>query len=274
MLQLDAPSPPTTLNVAVTDLLTSIVRLQVRAGLKVAQSPPQLKVAPPVGAAVRVTGVPLVNVAEHTPRQVIPAGLLVTVPAPVPPMETTRGIGGGLNVAVTDWVLETLQVPLPLQPPLQPTKVEPPVGVAVRVTGVVKLWPQLPLVQMSPGGLLVTVPVPVPARLTVTVKGGTGALNVAVTEWLAFVARVQVKAIPAVMQSTPQPPKAEPPVAFAVRLTPPLGKLASQVPGQAITAGLLVTVPVPARLTVTQKVGETTPSFAIMASWPPPKTDW
>jgi hypothetical protein len=66
----------------------------------------------------------------------------------------------------------TVQVPVPEHPPpLQPVKVEPPAGVAVKVTA-------LPLAnaaehvvpQEIPAGLLVTVPVPVPLGLTVSVK--------------------------------------------------------------------------------------------------------
>src|SRR5215510_2737380 len=64
-----------------------------------------------------------------------------------------------------------LQVPVPVQLPLQPLKDEPAAGVAVRVTPV-------PLAnaaehvtpQLMPAGELVTVPVPAPAVLTLSVK--------------------------------------------------------------------------------------------------------
>ncbi len=78
-----------------------------------------------------------------------------------------------MNVAVTVWVLETVQVPNPLQPPpLQPAKVEPLVPCAARITVVPteKFLVQLPLVQLNALGLLVTSPVPLPAMVTVTVK--------------------------------------------------------------------------------------------------------
>jgi hypothetical protein len=45
-------------------------------------------VEPTAGVAVNVTKVPLPNDAEHVPPQLMPAGLLVTVPFPVPPLVT------------------------------------------------------------------------------------------------------------------------------------------------------------------------------------------
>jgi len=77
-------------------------------------------------------------------------------------------------VAVTVVAAETVtaQVPVPEHPPpLQPLKVEPAAGVAVRVTAVplVKLAEQV-APQLIPAGALVTVPLPVPAGVTVKVK--------------------------------------------------------------------------------------------------------
>ena len=79
-----------------------------------------------------------------------------------------------MKVAVTVVAAETVtvQVPVPAQPPpLQPLKVEPAAGAAVRVTAVplVKLAEQV-APQVMPAGALVTVPVPVPALETVSVK--------------------------------------------------------------------------------------------------------
>jgi hypothetical protein len=62
----------------------------------------------------------------------------------------------------------TLQVPVPVQAPLQPVKVEPVEAAAVRVTAVplLKLYEQVEP-QSIPTGELVTAPEPVPAFVTV-----------------------------------------------------------------------------------------------------------
>jgi len=142
----------------------------------VPEQPPPLqpvKLEPAAGAAVSVTAVPLVKLAAQVAPQVMPAGLLVTVPAPAPALETVS-TRAGVKVAVTVVAAEivTVQVPAPVQPaPLQPPKVEPAAGAAVSVTAVplVKLAEQV-APQSMPAGELVTVPLPVPAGLTVRVK--------------------------------------------------------------------------------------------------------
>ena len=76
-----------------------------------------------------------------------------------------------LNVAVTVWpfpLAVSVHAPVPLHAPLHPANVEPVAGVAVN-------WTEAPLPkfalhiapQVTPGGLLVTVPDPLPARVTV-----------------------------------------------------------------------------------------------------------
>jgi len=91
--------------------------------------------------------------------QLIPAGLLVTVPLPL-----LVTVSFGLKVAVTvlDADMLTLQVaPLTVAQPLQLANCQPVAGVAVRVTvlfsakGALQVAPQL-----IPAGLLVTVPLP------------------------------------------------------------------------------------------------------------------
>src|SRR5690348_7857746 len=107
---------------------------------------------------------------------------LLVVPISCPPKLrlvaerlTTGEPATAVNVAVTAWleVMETLHVAVPEQAPLHPAKVEPEFAAAVSVTD----WPLLKLAeqtlgQFMPAGLLLTVPLPVPARLTVSGKLG------------------------------------------------------------------------------------------------------
>ena len=54
-------------------------------------SPDQpVKVEPEAGLAVRATDVPELKLAEQVEPQLMPLGLLVTVPEPVPVLETER----------------------------------------------------------------------------------------------------------------------------------------------------------------------------------------
>ena len=69
--------------------------------------------------------------------QLMPAGDEVTVPLPVPAFATLREkVAMALNVAVTAraCVIDTVQVPVPVQAPLQPVKVELLATAAVSVT--------------------------------------------------------------------------------------------------------------------------------------------
>ena len=76
-----------------------------------------------------------------------------------------------MAVTVLAAVSVTVQVPVPLQLPLQPVKVEPAAEVAVKVTVVPLLNAAAHVVpQEIPAGVLVTVPVPEPDLLTVSVK--------------------------------------------------------------------------------------------------------
>jgi len=74
--------PPTRLNVAVTDLAAFMVTEQAPVPLQAPLQPPKLE--PATGVAVSMTVVPLLKFAEHVPGQLIPAGLLLTLPLPVP----------------------------------------------------------------------------------------------------------------------------------------------------------------------------------------------
>src|SRR5438552_1401910 len=185
----------------------------------------------------------------------MPAGALVMVPVP-PPLELTVSVKvcrATVAVAVPAALIVTVQVPVPEQPPpLQPEKVEPAAGAAVKVT-------EVPLAnaaaqvapQAMPAGALVTVPLPV--LLTVSVKDCRA--KVAVTACAAFTVTVQA---PVPEQPPPlQPEKVEPAAGAAVKVTAvPLANPAAQVVPQAMAAaaGVLVTVPVPLELTVSVKV--------------------
>jgi hypothetical protein len=125
--------------------------------------------------AVSVTTVPGAKLALQVVAQaVIPSGSLLIVPAPAPAFVTVsvKRTGAAVKVAVTVWspTIATTQGPVPVQPaPLQPVNVDAFVGVAVSVTvvPVAKSATHVPGQEM-PLGLLVTVPVPFPARLTVS----------------------------------------------------------------------------------------------------------
>src|SRR5437879_5838642 len=255
-VMMEAAGGVMSVNVAVT--VVAALRVTVQAPGPEEPPPLQpLKVEPAAGAAVSVTAVPLAKLAAQVAPQVMPAGLLVTVPAPVPALETVSVKVCRVKVAVTVVAAEsvTVQAPGPEQPPpLQPLKVEPVVGAAVSVTAVplVKLAAQV-APQMMPAGALVTAPLPVPALLTVSVKVG---VKVAVTVVAAESVTVQV---PVPAQPAPlQPVKVEPTAGAAVSVTAvPLAKLAAQVAPQVMPAGEPVTVPlpVPAGVTVRVKVG-------------------
>ncbi len=77
----------TALKVAVQLMLTLTMTLP---SLQSALPDQPANVDPEAGVAVRVTAVPLLRVAEQVLPQLIPAGVLVTVPLPVPALRTLR----------------------------------------------------------------------------------------------------------------------------------------------------------------------------------------
>src|SRR5215471_16599775 len=153
--------------------VTDVAPITVTTHVPVPVQPPlqPVKVDPAAGAAVRVTMVPEVNETEQVVPQLMLAGELVMVPLPVPPLLTVSAKGACVKVAVTEAAafMVTTQVPLPVQPPpLQPAKVDPAAGAAVRVTMVPEVSEVEQVVpQLMPEGELVTVPLPAPALLTV-----------------------------------------------------------------------------------------------------------
>ena len=132
-----------------------------------------------------VTWVPALKGALQVVPQLIPPGLLVTVPEPFPPRVTlsTGTLWTGLKVAVTCWLAlsVTVQALVPLHPPpVHPMNDEFAPAVAASVTDVpgAKLALQV-CPQLMPEGLLATLPVPVPLRVTVNIGE---VLKFAVTE--------------------------------------------------------------------------------------------
>src|SRR5207245_8139332 len=121
---------------------TGVPAPRVIVHVPVPEQPPPLqpvKVEPAAGGAVKVTAVPLEYVAAQVAPHEMPAGLLVTVPIPAPVLLTVSVKVCTAKVAVTvvAALSVTVQVPVPVQPPpLQPVKVEPAAGAAVRGTGV------------------------------------------------------------------------------------------------------------------------------------------
>jgi hypothetical protein len=87
--------------------------------------------------------------------------------------------------------------PVPVHPPVHPVKVEFAPAVAVSVTWVplAKLALQVGA-QLIPDGLLATVPMPVPARISVSTGALWVVLKLAVTCWLAVSVNMQVGLVP------------------------------------------------------------------------------
>jgi hypothetical protein len=90
---------------------------------------------------VKFTLVPSGKSYVHVVPQVIPEGVVVTVPCPTFVTDTLKVVGVvggvlGVKVAPTlvTWFTVTIQAETPVHAPVQPEKVKPDCGVAVRVT--------------------------------------------------------------------------------------------------------------------------------------------
>jgi hypothetical protein len=99
------------------------------------------KLDPAAAEAFSVTVLPPAKLAEHRlafEPHTMPAGVLVTSPAPLPIAATpsVKLICAKLAVTLCDWFTVTAQIPVPEHGPLQPVKVEKAAGVALRVSGV------------------------------------------------------------------------------------------------------------------------------------------
>jgi hypothetical protein len=155
------------LNTAPTVLSALSVTVHVAVPVHAPVHPPNDE--PVAAAAVSVTVVPPAKLAEQVVPQLMPAGLLVTVPEPLPDNCTASWndvavARAKLAVTLVFAVSVSAQVEVPLHAPDQPVNVDPVAGVAVSVTAVplaklaLHVWPQ----SMPPGALL-TLPDPVPA---------------------------------------------------------------------------------------------------------------
>ena len=114
-------------------------------------------------------------------------------------------------------LIATLQVlPETESHPVHPVKPDRRAGLAVRVTVTLLAYEAEQVdPQLIPAGLDVTVPPPSPLLVTVSEKNCR--LNVAVTDFAALIATVQVA--PETELHPVQPPKIEPAVAAAVNVT-------------------------------------------------------
>ena len=123
---------PELLNVAVQPMLPVIVTVPA-----VVQLPDQpANVDPEAGVAVKVTAVPLLRIVVQVPPQLIPAGLLVTAPVPVP-ARVTASVYVAIKLKTAVQLMLPFIVTLPsLQSasPDQFAKVEPEAGAGVNFT--------------------------------------------------------------------------------------------------------------------------------------------
>ena len=200
------------------------------------QAPPQpTKLEPPVAVAVSVTVLFAAKIPEHVPlglggllsgsstplTQLIPVGLLVTVPLPLPCFTTTR-VWFGTKVAVTllAALIVTVQRSVPVQEPVQPVNTKPDPATAVSVT--VVPWSKSASQaepQLMPAGLLVTVLVVAPEPFFATARFTCCAgSKKAVAYWALLITSVQVSPVE-LAQSSAQPINAIPASGVAVSVT-------------------------------------------------------
>jgi hypothetical protein len=155
----------------VNDAVTALDAFIVTVHVPVPKQPPPdqpVNVDPKDDDAVRVTLSPLTRVSAQSAPQLMPAGVLVMVPSPVPALLTLRS-KSRRNSAVTvrSSFMEILQPPVPKQPFVHRTKTEPVAGVAETVTD--DPWRNVfehAAPQLIPDGRVTNVPSPSPTFST------------------------------------------------------------------------------------------------------------
>lgn len=187
----------------------------------------------------------------------IPGRAELTIPLPVPSLETFKAYVILVKVAVTlrAWIIVTEHVPVPVQAPLHPEKVEMASGVGVSVTGVPFVYvSEQSDPQSIPVGEEATVPLPVPERATdnANMLGG-------VTEKFAVTTASPLTVTthgPVPLHPPPvHPSNWDVPLGVAVNVTDcPTAKFSEQSAPQEIPAGDEVIVPPPKPVFSTKKL--------------------
>ncbi|MEZ4402236.1 MAG: hypothetical protein R3B06_19585 [Kofleriaceae bacterium] len=162
-----------------------------------------VKIESPAAVAVSASDVPGGYASEQSAPQLMPTGLDVTVPVPVPVRDTaTVPLGANVAWMVVGPVMVVVHTPVPMQPPsLQPRNCEPALTVAVSVIEA----PCGTIAAHMPGqamGPVVEATVPSPVMSIITGYWATS--KVAVTVVAASTDTVQVVTVPV------QPPPAHP----------------------------------------------------------------
>jgi hypothetical protein len=207
----------------------------------------------------------------------MPAGLLVTVPSPLPCLFTVnvnKSVGAGLKTGNAVKSVSSVMVQGPVPPhlgPFHPENIEPAAGVGVKVTTVPVGNPATHVgPQSMPAGWLVTVPDPMPFFCTVRFDELDPVVKVAVTDGLPTMTTTHVEPLP--LQPAPlNPLNAEPLAGAAESVTVmPVAKSAAHVPGHEIPVGLLVTIPIPfpPKVTVSRLVEIGTSKRAVTVASP------
>jgi hypothetical protein len=221
------------------------------------------------GVAVSVTCAPLAKLALHTRSQPIPDGVLFTEPLPEMAAAKLKEVPvmNAAETLFTEFVV-TMHWLVPLHAPLHPVNTDPLAAAAVSVT--CALPPKLALhvgSQLIPDGALVTVPLP---EMAAAKLKEAPVAKVAETFWAELIVTMHWL-VP--LHAPLHPVNTDPPAAVAVSVTGvPLGKFAMHVAPQLITAGALVTVPLPVTLTesvLPVEAGTELPTTTVKLNPPP-----